>query len=116
MQYAGKVVVVTGASAGIGAAVAQEISARGGAVVLAARTRAKLEEARVVCVMPGVVATGFGNNALGGGPDSRSLPGAQDVREVARVIADAALTRNGDVYTLPGAAERVLGHVKSLAG
>ena len=31
---------------------------------------------RVTTVMPGVVATDFGLNALGGGVDSRSLPGA----------------------------------------
>ncbi len=34
-------------------------------------------------VLPGVVATEFGNNALHGGPDSKAMPGAQPVDEVA---------------------------------
>jgi short-subunit dehydrogenase len=81
--------------------------------------RAELAETqprlRVVCVMPGVVATGFGANAMHGGPDSRALPGAQPVEEVARVIADAALTANGDVYTRPEALGRVVGYLEALA-
>src|SRR5262249_9684413 len=40
--YDGKVVVITGASAGIGAALAEEVARRGGDVVLAARSRDKL--------------------------------------------------------------------------
>jgi NAD(P)-dependent dehydrogenase (short-subunit alcohol dehydrogenase family) len=76
----------------------------------------KFPRIRVLTVMPGVVATDFGNNALGGGPDSRALPGAQDVVEVARIIADAMLTRNGDVYTRPNAVEVVVGHLQKLAG
>jgi NADP-dependent 3-hydroxy acid dehydrogenase YdfG len=72
-------------------------------------------EIRVITVLPGVVKTDFGSRALGGGPDSRSLPGAQEVDEVARVIADALLTRNGDVYTRPGAERIVLGHLEALA-
>ncbi|MGZ3405310.1 MAG: SDR family oxidoreductase [Polyangia bacterium] len=77
--------------------------------------REKFPKIRVLTVLPGVVATDFGNNALGGGPDSRSLPGAQPVDEVARVIADALLTRNGDVYTREGAVKVALGHVEALA-
>ena len=52
-------------------------------------------------VFPGVVATGFGANALHGGPDSRALPGAQPVDEVAGVIADLVVTRHAEVYTRP---------------
>ncbi|MGZ3425662.1 MAG: SDR family oxidoreductase [Polyangia bacterium] len=77
--------------------------------------REKFPKIRVLTVLPGVVATDFGNNAVGGGPDSRSLPGAQPVDEVARVIADALLTRNGDVYTREGAVKVALGHVEALA-
>src|SRR4051812_3668132 len=40
-------------------------------------------------VLPGVVATEFGTNALHGGVDNKRLPGAQPVDEVANVIADA---------------------------
>ena len=83
---------------------------------LRAELAARHPRIRVVCVMPGVVATGFGANALHGGPDSRALPGAQPVDEVARVIADAALTADGDVYTRPDALPRVLGYLESLAG
>lgn len=61
----------------------------------------------VSLVSPGIVATEFGVNALGGGPDSRTLPTAQDVREVAEVIARVIETRAEDVYTFDGAAERV---------
>ncbi|HEX9103428.1 MAG TPA: short-chain dehydrogenase, partial [Polyangia bacterium] len=77
--------------------------------------RDKAPKVRVITVLPGVVATDFGNKALGGGPDSRALPGAQDVGEVARVIADALLTRNGDVYTRPGAEKVAIGHLEELA-
>jgi short-subunit dehydrogenase len=77
--------------------------------------REKAPKVRVITVLPGVVATNFGNNALGGGPDSRSLPGAQDVAEVARAIADALLTRNGDVFTRPGAEKVAPGHLENLA-
>lgn len=53
----------------------------------------------VTCVLPGVVATEFGKQALHGGPDSRSLPNAQPVAEVAVVIADTIETPRADVYT-----------------
>ena len=71
---------------------------------------------RIVLVLPGVVATDFGNNALGGGVDSRSIPGGQSVEEVARIIADGLFTGPLDLYTRPGSLARVLGHVDGLAG
>lgn len=71
---------------------------------------------RVQLVLPGVVATDFGNNALGGGPDSRVLPGAQDVDEVARVIADGMAAGKADIYTRPQGLDMVLGHLTGLAG
>ncbi len=77
--------------------------------------RDKFPRIRVLTVMPGVVATDFGNNALGGGPDSRTLPGAQDVADVARIVADAMLTRSGDVYTRANGAEVAIGHLTQLA-
>jgi NADP-dependent 3-hydroxy acid dehydrogenase YdfG len=52
-------------------------------------------------VMPGVVATGFGTNALHGGMDSRALPNAQPVDEVANVIADLIEHPRAEVYTRP---------------
>jgi NADP-dependent 3-hydroxy acid dehydrogenase YdfG len=56
----------------------------------------------VTTVSPGVVATSFGANAIGGGPDSRGLPGAQPVEEVAEVIARTILSPAADVYTRDG--------------
>ncbi len=71
---------------------------------------------KVQLVLPGVVATDFGNNALGGGPDSRTFPGAQDVDEVARVIADGMAAGKADIYTRPQGLDMVLGHLTGLAG
>ncbi len=71
---------------------------------------------RIVTVFPGVVATDFGLNALGGGMDSRAMPGAQDAGEVARVVADGLLAGPVDLYTRPDGLETVLGHLRRLAG
>jgi|SoiMethySBSTD1v2_1073268.scaffolds.fasta_scaffold436369_2 NAD(P)-dependent dehydrogenase (short-subunit alcohol dehydrogenase family) len=71
---------------------------------------------RVLLVLPGVVATDFGNSAIGGGVDSRTIPGAQSVEEVARIIADGLFTGPVDVYTRSGSLPRVLGHFERLAG
>lgn len=77
---------------------------------------ADLPEVRVTCVYPGVVHTDFGKNALGGGTDSRAIPGGQKPEEVAEIMAGAIESRNnGDVYTPPGALDRVLGFYKGLA-
>lgn len=64
----------------------------------------------VSSVHPGVVATEFGLNALHGGMDSRKLPGAQPVEEVARVIADVIEQPRADVYTRPGAQGMVVAY------
>jgi NAD(P)-dependent dehydrogenase (short-subunit alcohol dehydrogenase family) len=81
---------------------------------LTASLRIELREACpgivVTTVSPGVVATDFGTNALGGGPDSRTLPGAQPVDEVADVILEAIRERRSDVYTRPGMRERVVAY------
>ena len=61
----------------------------------------------VTLVLPGPVATDFGSNARGGGPDSRALAGAQTAEEVAVVIADAIRDRKREVYTHPSYAGRV---------
>jgi NADP-dependent 3-hydroxy acid dehydrogenase YdfG len=73
-------------------------------------------DVRVTTFFPGVVATDFGLNALGGGPDSRSLPFAQPPEEVATLLADALeQRRGGDLYTRPDALDRVVGHLRGLA-
>jgi short-subunit dehydrogenase len=55
----------------------------------------------VSVVMPGVVATDFGINALGGGPDSRALPGAQSVEDATKVIVDVIEHPRAEAYTNP---------------
>jgi len=55
----------------------------------------------VTLVSPGVVATEFGQSALHGGADSRSLPFSQTAEEVADVIVRAIEAPVGDVYTRP---------------
>ncbi len=55
----------------------------------------------VSVVMPGVVATEFGIHALGGGPDSRALPGAQSVEDATKVIVDIIEHPRPEAYTNP---------------
>ena len=52
-------------------------------------------------VMPGVVATDFGNNAKHGGIDSRKMPDAQPVEEVGTIIADVIEKPRAEIYTRP---------------
>lgn len=67
-------------------------------------------EIHVTTVSPGVVATEFGIHAMGGGPDSREMPMAQPVEEVAAVIVDVIERPRADVYTRPGLSERVVAY------
>ena len=59
---------------------------------------------------PGVVAAEFGVNAVGGGPDSRTMPGSQTAEEVAAVILDVIERPRADAYTRPGAREMIAGY------
>lgn len=72
--------------------------------------RADFPGITVSLVTPGVVATEFGTRALGGGVDSRAIPGAQPVDEVAQVIADCIAHPRADVYTRPGYQEQVVAY------
>ena len=63
--------------------------------------RPEFPDIHVSTVLPGVVATPFGANALHGGPDSRTLPNAQPVAEVARAIADLIERPRAELYTRP---------------
>ncbi len=76
---------------------------------LTANLRMELRERwpaiHVSTVSPGVVATEFGAHALGGGADSRQMPNAQPVEEVAGVIVDLIEHPRADVYTRPGMRE-----------
>jgi NADP-dependent 3-hydroxy acid dehydrogenase YdfG len=60
----------------------------------------------VSLVLPGVVATDFGRSARHGGPDSRGIPNAQPVGEVAEVIADVLAHPRAEAYTRPGMREQ----------
>lgn len=68
----------------------------------------------VSLVSPGVVATEFGVNAVHGGPDSRTLPGAQSPEEVAAVIAGVIRSKAIDVYTRPEYHQLVLDYLAGL--
>ncbi|MCY0988731.1 SDR family NAD(P)-dependent oxidoreductase [Nannocystis sp. ILAH1] len=63
--------------------------------------RPQFPEIHATTVLPGVVATGFGDNARHGGLDSRQLPGAQPVEEVAEIIAAAIEQPRAEVFTRP---------------
>jgi short-subunit dehydrogenase len=65
-------------------------------------------------VSPGVVRTGFGMNALHGGPDSRQLPDSQSAEEVAAVIAQVIESRQPDIYTRKGSQDRIAAYYASV--
>jgi NAD(P)-dependent dehydrogenase (short-subunit alcohol dehydrogenase family) len=79
----GKVIVLTGASSGLGRAAAIQLSAKGGRVVLAARRRAALDETAALCVHAG----------------ERPLVVETDVteEEAVRRLAERALGLNGRI-------------------
>jgi NAD(P)-dependent dehydrogenase (short-subunit alcohol dehydrogenase family) len=81
---------------------------------LTANLRMELRESHpgihVSTVSPGVVATEFGVHALHGGRDSRQIPFAQPVTEVADVIADLIEHPRADVYTRPEFQKRVVAY------
>jgi short-subunit dehydrogenase len=56
---------------------------------------------QVTVVLPGVVATDFGLNAVGGGVDNRTLPGAQTVEAAVKAIVDVIEKPVHEVYTSP---------------
>jgi NADP-dependent 3-hydroxy acid dehydrogenase YdfG len=69
---------------------------------------------RVSLVSPGIVATDFGTNAAHGGPDSRTLPGAQDVAELGTILADLIAAPRDDIYTRAGSRQMVLDYLGGL--
>jgi NADP-dependent 3-hydroxy acid dehydrogenase YdfG len=71
--------------------------------------RAQYPDIHVSVVHPGVVHTEFGINAKHGGPDNRKMPG-QEPEEVAAIIAEVIANPRADVYTPPGARERVVAY------
>lgn len=85
---------------------------------LTANFRAEVQEQhpniQFSVLSPPVVRTEFGLNALHGGPDSRALPNSQSAEDVARAILHTITTRAADVYTMPGARERVAAHYATI--
>jgi NADP-dependent 3-hydroxy acid dehydrogenase YdfG len=65
--------------------------------------RAQYPEIMVSAFLPGVVATDFGLNAMHGGPDSRTLPFAQPVAEVAAALWDLVEKPRAEGFTRPQA-------------
>jgi short-subunit dehydrogenase len=68
----------------------------------------------VTVLMPGIVATEFGLNSLGGGPDSRALPGAQPVEEVADVMVDLVERPRPEAYSRPEMQKAVEGYYRDV--
>ncbi|MCC7008838.1 MAG: SDR family NAD(P)-dependent oxidoreductase [Acidobacteria bacterium] len=66
-------------------------------------------------VSPGVVRTEFGVRARHGGADSRLIPNSQSAEDVAAIIASVIDTKQKDVYTQPGALDRVLAYYRALS-
>jgi len=68
--------------------------------------RAKYPDIKVTLVMPGMVSTEFGRNALGSPPDTPIYagPNVQNVEAVADVIAGAIENPVAEVYTNPASA------------
>jgi short-subunit dehydrogenase len=68
--------------------------------------RAKYPDIKVTLIMPGMVATEFGRNALGSPPDTPiySGPQVQKVEDVADIIARAVENPVPEVYTNPASA------------
>jgi len=69
----------------------------------------------VSVVMPGPVATDFGASALGGGPDSRSLPNVQSAEDAAAVIADVIERPRPEAYTAPQMQQQVEAYYQDVA-
>ena len=67
----------------------------------------------VTTFVPGVVSTEFGLHALGGGVDSRQLPGAQPVEEVADLLVDVIERPRPDVYSRPQYRQQVTAYYSS---
>lgn len=84
---------------------------------LTANLRQELRERypgiHVTTFLPGVVATGFGVNALGGGVDSRKIPGAQSVEETAAVLLEVMERPRPEVYSRPEYRQQVIAYYSS---
>jgi NAD(P)-dependent dehydrogenase (short-subunit alcohol dehydrogenase family) len=84
---------------------------------LTANLRMELSERypgiHVSTFVPGVVATGFGLNALGGGVDSRKLPGGQSAEEVSALLLELIERPRPDMYSRPEFRQQVVAYYAS---
>jgi NAD(P)-dependent dehydrogenase (short-subunit alcohol dehydrogenase family) len=69
--------------------------------------RDEFPEIAISTFLPGVVATEFGISAIGGGVDSRRIPGAQSAEEVAALLWQLIESPRADVYSRPAMREQV---------
>jgi short-subunit dehydrogenase len=102
-----KTAVITGASSGIGAALARKLGSEGWNLVLGARRQKELEI--VASVIPGTVKTDFSRNALGGTPavpqGGRSPMIPQTPEEVADLVWALIKNPKAELYTNPASPE-----------
>lgn len=84
-SLANETFIVTGASHGIGRALALELAGRGCGLVLNARTPGPLEEAAAAC-------------AAAGGRDVACVPGSAGKDQVARMLVETALANAGEDF------------------
>lgn len=79
--------------------------------MLSASLRVELRQThpgiQVTVVLPGVVATDFGRNALGSGVENRSIPGAQPVEAAVKAIVEVIENPKPEAYTSPFIAETI---------
>ena len=103
----GKVAVVTGASSGIGRAVAQELLARGAAVVIAARSRERVDEAAAAL---GTGCTGVVADVTRAEDVARLIDGTIDTHGgIDILVANAGVYVGGDLWESdPEALDRLL--------
>jgi short-subunit dehydrogenase len=103
-RFEGKVVVVTGASSGIGAAAARAFAAEGGHVVLAARSAAPLEQLAGEIVAAGGVALAVPVDVSDPDAPQRLLErAAQELGGIDVLINNAGANHRGAVETCTGA-------------
>jgi NADP-dependent 3-hydroxy acid dehydrogenase YdfG len=79
-------------------------AAKGAVNALMAALRTELRwggfaDIHATTVIPGIVATNFGKNAMHGGVDNAKLPGAQPVGEAAQVFIDVIEKPRAEAYT-----------------
>lgn len=101
LQLAGKVGIVTGASRGIGRAIAETLAAEGMALTLAARSRDKLDELAAALPTPALVQAVDLRE-----PDAPTHVVAATVAQFGRLdvlVNNAGATKRGDFLALPDA-------------